>query len=100
MAVVDAQLVLAVLWFFIGLGVGLFLLRLGIYILVIVIALVMLPIVLSIFGLSSPFTAIDVIDAVKRGIELFATLIADNVYSFAGFVIGAVLGLAVALLRK
>ena len=96
----DSQLVLAIIWFFIGFGIGIFLLRLGLYLLAIVIAAVMIPIVASLLGVGLPFTAGDVVDAVSRGLEMVAQLIAGNQYAFAGFVLGAILGFALAMLRK
>ena len=90
---------MAVIWFMIGFGAGLFILSFWKYILIAVIAAVILPVALIAFGLSIPITPETVVNALLMGIEMLTDILARNRYSLYGFVAGAAIGLAVAVLR-
>ena len=90
---------MAVIWFMIGFGAGLFILSFWKYILIAVIAAVILPVALIAFGLSIPITPETVVNALLTGIEMLTDILARNRYSLYGFVAGAAIGLAVAVLR-
>jgi len=96
----NVQLVLAVIWFFIGFGVGFFILRLWVYILVALILAILVPIILPMLGLPQLFTTSEAIATIEKAITLFASFIANNAYSLAGFALGIILGLALAFIRR
>ena len=95
----SRELIAAVIWFMIGFGAGLFILSMWKYLLIAVVAAIILPIALAAFGVALPITPEAVMNALLTGIEMLADVLARNRYSLYGFVAGAALGLAVAVLR-
>ncbi|MEM2237656.1 MAG: hypothetical protein QXR26_08805 [Candidatus Caldarchaeum sp.] len=96
----DAQTVLAVVWFFIGFGAGVAVIRFWKILLAVVVIAVLLPIVISIAGLRSPLTSEDVVNAFIRGLNMFVSIIASNQFAALGFLLGVVLGVITFVLRS
>ncbi|MEM1945853.1 MAG: hypothetical protein QW614_01245 [Candidatus Caldarchaeum sp.] len=95
----DDQMVLAVIWFFIGFGAGYTVIRLWKVLIAAIAIAVLLPIILSITGMSLPITSENVINAFLSGLNMFARLIASNQYSAIGFLLGVALGVTFFFLR-
>ncbi len=96
----NTQLILAVVWFFIGFGAGFFILRLWLYILAALIIAFLMPFILPLLGIQTPFTTEQAINAVERGITILASFIARNTYSVSGFALGIIVGIIATLLRR
>jgi len=97
----DGQLVLAVIWFFIGFGAGYAVTRFWKILLVVLILALLTPFIFNLLGLSGAITTSNIIDAFIAGLNMFANIIASNQYSFIGFFVGLVIGLlAFALAKK
>ncbi|MEM0461222.1 MAG: hypothetical protein QW318_03370 [Candidatus Caldarchaeum sp.] len=97
--VAERETILTILWFFIGFGTGLALIRLWKIILIGLVAAFLAPVALAFMGLSLPITPENILDAVVKGLEMFAGLLASRPYGALGFVVGAGIGLALALAR-
>lgn len=95
----DQTLVLNLIWFFIGFGAGLALLKFWKVVVAVVLVAVFLPFVVSLAGISAPFTSDQALIALYRGIEMFAGILTANPYSTLGFILGLVLGLVIFILR-
>jgi len=100
MVEVNTQLVLAVIWFFIGFGAGFFILRLWLYILIGIIIAFLIPFILPLIGIQSPITTGQVINIIEQGITTLAVFIAKNTYSITGFLLGVIIGLIFTFLRR
>ena len=96
----NTQIILAVIWFFIGFGAGFFILRLWLYILIAIILAFLIPFILPLLGLQTPFTTEQAIIAIEQGITLLANFIARNSYSITGFALGVIVGLVVTFLKR
>ncbi len=99
-SVLTTQTVLAIIWFFIGFGLGFAVLRFWKVLLVLVIIAVLLPFVLGLAGLRTPFTPQDVVNAFVNGLNILASLIAVNQFASIGFILGIALGLITYILRS
>lgn len=94
----DREAVAAVIWLMIGFGAGLAVVRLWKYVLISLVVAFLAPFILSFFvGFSLPFTPENVLNAVVKALDLLASFIASNRYSVIGFLIGAVIAVAVTL---
>ncbi|MCS7110382.1 MAG: hypothetical protein NZ956_02800 [Candidatus Caldarchaeum sp.] len=96
---IDQTLILTVIWFFIGFGAGLALLRFWKILIVVVLVAVLFPFVVSLAGVSAPFTPEQVINAFINGISLLAGILGSNPYSALGFMLGVILGLITFIIR-
>ncbi|MEM0440600.1 MAG: hypothetical protein QXF45_03505 [Candidatus Caldarchaeum sp.] len=96
---INESTILVIIWFFIGFGVGVALLKFWKVLLVVVLVAVLLPIIVSLFGMTTPFTPEQVINAFVQGINLLANVLGANPYSALGFVIGLAVGLVTYILR-
>lgn len=94
----DREAVAAVIWFMIGFGAGLAVVRLWKYVMIALVIAFLAPFILSVFvGFSLSFTPENVLNAMVKALDFLASFIASNSYSVLGFLIGAVIALAVSL---
>ena len=98
--VVAYQTVLAIIWFLIGFGLGFAVLRFWKLLLVVVIIAVLLPFILGLAGMRTPFTPQDIVNTFINGLSILASLIASNQFASIGFLIGVILGLITFILRS
>ncbi|MEM1975972.1 MAG: hypothetical protein QW074_07805 [Candidatus Caldarchaeum sp.] len=101
-AFTEAETLLAVMWFLIGLGTGLALLRFWKLILASFIIALLAPVVLPMLGVSLPFsiTPENIVDLMINGIQMMASFLSRNQFGALGFLAGAVLGLLTTILRR
>ncbi len=91
---------MAIIWFFIGFGAGFTVPRLWKLLLGVIVVAVLLPIVINLAGLTSPFTSEDIINAFLRGLNMFAAIIAYNQFAAVGFLLGVLIGVLTFVLRR
>ena len=68
--------------------------------LVVVIIAVLLPFILGLAGMRTPFTPQDIVNTFINGLSILASLIASNQFASIGFLIGVILGLITFILRS
>jgi uncharacterized membrane protein (Fun14 family) len=99
-SIVTYQTVLAIIWFLIGFGLGFAVLRFWKLLLAVVIIAVLLPFILGLAGMRTPFTSQDLVNAFINGLSILASMIASNQFASIGFLLGIVLGLITFILRS